>query len=322
MPVLKLSRLRKEVNHNADDGPNLLLIGAPRSGTSFLHQRLAGHREIFAPRIKEPHFHLADRWPLGGPEAAQFVEPLAEFVAGRRRSVWGGLLQDEDVYRRLYAPGRDLPWRLEATPNYFAEGRFMAERLAHRLGPDVRLIVALRDPVERALSHHRLFRSLGWEDRRFDEALELGPDRVADGWAPTWDYLRYSTYADPLREWRDVFGDQVTVLHFADLTRRPDETVSGLLDWLGLGPARAPLLRAPAINATSSDDGPTSAEAEAAVVATGRFDLAEERATVESYRRSESAPTGELSSGSREAAREALDVVGRLAGTVVAKLRR
>ena len=97
MPLLDHLRLQTQVKHNADDGPNLLLIGAPRSGTSFLHQRLAGHPEIFAPRIKEPHFHLADRWPLGGPEADAFRQPIAEFVAGRRRSVWGGLLEDEAV---------------------------------------------------------------------------------------------------------------------------------------------------------------------------------------------------------------------------------
>jgi hypothetical protein len=322
MPVLKLSRFRKEVNHNADDGPNLQLIGAPRCGTSFLHQRLAGHREIFAPRIKEPHFHLADRWSLGGPEAEHFVEPLAEFVAGRRRSVWGGLLEDEDVYHRLYAPGRDVPWRLEATPNYFAEGRFMAERLADRLGPDLRVIIALRDPVERALSHYRLFRTLGWEDRPFDEALRLGPDRVANGWAPTWDYLRYSTYSQPLREWREVVGDHVTVVHFDDLTHRPDEVASELFAGLGLGSARASLLRAPAINATPSDEGPAATDAEAAVVAAGRLDLAEERATVESCRRSEPATTARPLSGSPAASRRSLDVVGRLAGAVATKLRR
>lgn len=285
MPLMQRVRLRKEVNHNAADGPNLLLIGAPRSGTSFLHQRLAGNPEIFAPRIKEPHFHLADRWPLGGPEAEHFTQPIAEFVAGRRRSVWGGLLQDEVVYQQLYAPGRNRAWRIEATPNYFAEGRFMAERLEDRLGPDVRAIVILRDPVERALSHHRLFRRLGWEDRSFDEALRLGPERVQRGWAPTWDYLRYSEYERPLSEWREVFGDRLAVVHFDDLTLRPDEVISELCAWLGLEPARSARFRSPAINGTPSGDGPSSVDADAAVLATGRLDLPAERAALESCRR-------------------------------------
>jgi hypothetical protein len=309
-------RLRTEVNHTADDGPNLLLVGAPRSGTSFLHQRLAGHPEIFAPRIKEPHFHLADRWPLGGPEGVHFTQPLAEFVAGRRRSVWGGLLEDEAVYHRLYAPGRNRAWRIEATPNYFAEGRFMADRLADRLGPDVRIIVALRDPVQRALSHYRLFRSLGWEDRSFDEALSLGPERVQRGWAPTWDYLRYSEYERPLREWREVFADRLTVVHFDELTLQPDEIVSELYSWLGLGPATSPRFRVPAVNGTQSADGPWPDEAEAAVAATGRLDLPGERATLESCRRLERMFLSTSGTSSTIAD------IGRRVGTIVSRIRR
>lgn len=142
--------------------PNLMLIGAPRAGTTWLWTSLARNPEIFAPPIKEPHFHLADRWPLGGPEARAFTRPLAQFRRGFRPEVWGGLMTDPDQYSALYDNAPSARWRLEGTPNYFAEGREMAVRLAERLPPETRIVVTLRDPVARTLSHYRLFRKLGW----------------------------------------------------------------------------------------------------------------------------------------------------------------
>ncbi len=258
--------------------PNLLIVGAPRSGTTFLFSMLGKHPAIFAPAVKEPHFHLADRWPLNGPEGGEFTRPLADYLQGRRRSVWGGLLTEPNDYAALYQDGADAPWRMEATPNYFAEGGWMAQRLKERLGADIRIVIALRDPVERAYSHHRLFQSLGWENLPFADAMAAAPERREKGWAPTWDYPRYSQYAGPLAQWQSVFGDRVKVVSFDDLTWQPRAVIEDIQHWLGLDPCFDP-------NAAQRNGAPPGtakdlADAERAIVANGRLDLAKERAAV------------------------------------------
>jgi len=267
------------------DLPNLLIVGAPRAGTTFLSAAMSSVPGIFVPRVKEPHYHLADRWPLGGPEAETFTRPIAEYLAGRRRKVWGGLITSEAAYRSLYADAGQATWRIEATPNYFAEGGFMARRLADRLGPNLRVIVALRDPVARAVSHYRLFRQLGWEDRLFAEAIALGPERVRNGWAPTWDYLRYSAIVDPLAEWRAVFGSRLHTVTAEAIRYTPHETFAAMGDWLGLPMAGVDL--AAERNASDGGEDTDLAVAERAVAAEGRLNLSAERAALAEVRATE-----------------------------------
>ncbi len=260
--------------------PNLLIVGAPRAGTTWLWSMLSRFDAVYAPRVKEPHFHLADCWSLGGPEREAFTEPLAEFLAGRRKSVWGGLMNSAADYHALYEPGLDAAWRLEATPNYFAEGRWMADRLAERLDPTTRIVVALRDPVARAASHYRLFRHHGWETLAFAQALAAGPQRVKQGWAPTWDYLRYSQIARPLTEWREVFGERLTTVTDTEIGFRPIETLARLGQWLGLSCAPPPPGKPE--NAAPPDPNLLPHEAEAVVAASEGLDLGLERAALAS----------------------------------------
>lgn len=262
-----------------------MIVGAPRSGTTFLWASLAQSGEVFAPPIKEPHFHLADRWPLGGPEAAAFTKPLADYLVGRNKKVWGGLMTNPQDYANLYAPGLAMRWRIEATPNYFAEGRMMAERLAKRLGPDTRVIVTLRDPVERTMSHYRLFCRNGWETLPFEAALAAGPDRCAAGWAPTWDYLRYSLISEPLAAWREVFGDRLMAVTLDAQRFTPHETMNRISNWLGL--ENTGIAPASDQNAAGQHEKVRYEIASAAMLASGRIDLAAERRALAAIRADE-----------------------------------
>ncbi|OEU70784.1 MAG: hypothetical protein BA874_01615 [Desulfuromonadales bacterium C00003068] len=265
--------------------PNLMIVGAPRSGTTFLWASLAQSDDVFAPPVKEPHFHLADRWPLGGPESTAFTKPLAAYLAGRKKKVWGGLMTRPQDYAALYAPGATANWRIEATPNYFAEGHMMAERLSERLGPETRILVTLRDPVERAMSHYRLFCRTGWETLSFEAALAAGPERCATGWAPTWDYLRYSLIAEPLAAWRKVFGDRLQTVTLDAQRYTPFETMERISSWLGL--SNIGIAPKSKHNAAGNHDKVSYDAAKAAMVASGRIDLEVERSALTEIRATE-----------------------------------
>jgi hypothetical protein len=105
--------------------PNLLVIGAGRSGTTSLHAYLDLHPEIKMSELKELRF-------MHHPGALDRLDEYATLFDGR------------------------APVRGESSPIYsvypLAPG--VPERIAQAL-PDVRLIYLVRDPVERAVSHYR-----------------------------------------------------------------------------------------------------------------------------------------------------------------------
>jgi hypothetical protein len=119
---------------------------------------------------------------------------------------------------------------------------------------DAKLIVILRDPVERAFAHYRQAVRTGREPLPFDEALDaeaerIGPalDRVARGLQPrgalqSRSYIYRGLYDEQLRRWQQYYpADQMLVLAFDDLAERPDDFYVRVLRFLGLDvPAAMP----------------------------------------------------------------------------------
>jgi len=134
----------------------------------------------------------------------------------------------------------------EATPDYLFHPQ-AAERAAALL-PDVRIIVLLRDPVERAFSHYRHITHLGIETLSFADAIDaeserLEPDIAAMGEDPSFDprafrnfsYISRGLYADQLERWfewypRDRFLFVMSEAFFTD----PASTYQDVLEFLGL----------------------------------------------------------------------------------------
>src|SRR6185295_9772010 len=136
----------------------------------------------------------------------------------------------------------------EATPYYLLHP-LVPERVARTL-PDIRLIVLLREPVERAYSHYQLMRRERREPLSFPEAIAAEEKRlageveriVAD---PSYrsrkhrnfSYVTRGLYADQLDHWLEHFPrEQLLVLRAEDLLASPAETYAEVLAFLDLQP--------------------------------------------------------------------------------------
>jgi Sulfotransferase family len=119
--------------------PDALILGAPKAGTTALHAALARHPQVYASPVKEPKYYLCgDAPPPGytGPGDAH----------SQREWVWR-----QTDYAALFAPAPPESLRLESTPFYLyvpTARRRIAEEL-----PQARLIVVVRDPIDRAYSN-------------------------------------------------------------------------------------------------------------------------------------------------------------------------
>src|SRR5690349_24956673 len=117
--------------------PDFLVIGAPKAGTTALHAALARHPGLYMSAVKEPKFFLTDGPPptKGGPGDALTY----------REHVWR-----RDRYEALFDAAPAGALRGEATPLYLYD-RAALGRIHAAIG-HVKLIVVIRDPVERAHS--------------------------------------------------------------------------------------------------------------------------------------------------------------------------
>lgn len=221
--------------------PDFLVVGVPKAGTTALHAALATHPGLHLSRVKEPKFFLTD-----GPPPSRGGGPGD--VATYREHVW----RRED-YEKLFDGAAPGVLRGESTPFYLYDRA--AQRRIHTLIPHAKLIVVLRDPVERAHSNWAHLWSAGLEPvGDFVRACAEEDRRVAAGWAPFWHYTRLGKYGDQLDGLFTLFPRrQVFILRYRALLSAPAQALNDICGFLGV--ERGLIAEIPRENVTAQPSG-------------------------------------------------------------------
>lgn len=200
---------------HVNDLPNLVIAGVGKAGTTSLYWYLSQHPEVCVGQEKE----------------------LRYFVAAGK----GGPLPPIEGYARHFAHCGAARFRLEASPQYFHGGRAVAHAIRDTL-PDPRVIVMLRDPVERLWSTYRFMRSrladlpeeLTFEDY-VDRCLEVREraEPLTDANVRTW-AIQGSFYVEHLDPWVETFGRDLRIVFSERLAAAPASVVGDLFGWLGI----------------------------------------------------------------------------------------
>jgi sulfotransferase family protein len=197
--------------------PNLFVVGAPKAGTTSLWLYLDRHPEIWMAPVKEPQF-------------------------------FSGVWYDEDSYLRLFAPGARFKLRGEASPSYLANAG-VAEAIK-RVSPDARIVIMLRDPVERAYSKYSQEANRGVETRPFSIAVEEQIEEPAPDGRPS-AYVGSSFYADAVSRYLQVFPARVHVIVSEEFARDTRSEVRKVFEFLGVDAGLADRLDMTVSNAFS-----------------------------------------------------------------------
>jgi Sulfotransferase family len=157
-----------------------------------------------------------------------------------------GSLPPPESYERYFAHCRGEDYALEATPSYCYGGERVL-RAIHDTLADPRIIIILRDPVDRLVSAYRFQRgreNLGGIES-FDEYVAASEEqhrRTAGVPGPSQGHLKgYSIgfYGRYVPQWLDLFEDRARVVFFEDLQADPRALVAGLCRWLSIDEAPA-----------------------------------------------------------------------------------
>ena len=188
--------------------PTFVIAGAMRSGTTSLTRWLRGHPDVWMSPNKELHY-FDTRWERG---------------------------VSVDEYRRDFAGWSRQHAVGEATPNYLFHPEAM-QRLATVL-PDVKVVLSLRHPVDRAYSQYWARRSREIETRGFAEVIATEPDvpETDDG-----GLLARGRYLEQIqRALQHLDRDQLLVVLFDDLRHQPVETFSEVCAFIDVDAGTVP----------------------------------------------------------------------------------
>lgn len=188
---------------------NLVIPGVAKSGTSSLHSYLDTHPEVCMSSIKEPHhFSIDAKWNKG----ATFHNALFNHCT-KDASIFG-----------------------ESSTTYFIAEAAL-KRISSRLHAP-KIIIVLREPVSRAISHYKWLYALGLENRSLLDAMRSGydfdPNRSIDG--NYMGYLEFSSYIKWVPKWQREFGSEnVLLLDSKDLRHNTTESLDKCTRFLGVG---------------------------------------------------------------------------------------
>src|SRR5438552_5695539 len=205
--------------------PDFIIIGCMRGGTTSLYSYLTEHPNIGTAYMKEVHFfdvYFSKGLPW---YRAQFPSSIQKYYAER-------------VQRQSFITG-------EASPYYLFHPH--APKRIAKILPQVKLVVLLRNPIDRAYSHYYHGLARGHEKlSTFEEAIDCEQERIGKETEELlrnehyvsykhrhFSYLSRGIYVDQLKVWMDLFPrDQFLILNSEDFYAEPAAGLKQVLEFV------------------------------------------------------------------------------------------
>ena len=176
---------------------DFFIAGVGKCGTSSLHRYLGQHPRISVSDPKETNFFM----------------------------------NEAGSYERFFRPS-DASIRGEATPDYFHR-RYVVDRI-REYNPDSKIIIIIRNPVDRAYSNYRYYVMNFKEERTFGNAIR----EDYDNWGGVPDkrnIIRPGMYSEFIPMWADAFSEsRVLVLKYEEFFKDPASEVRAVFRFLGV----------------------------------------------------------------------------------------
>lgn len=217
--------------------PNLFIVGAAKSGTSTLHSILDTHPDIFMSLVKEPHF-FAKEINQGAfhPDfrKVNLFDEETYFSQDILMPLHSAIIQDEKHYLELFRSASTQKYRGEASPSYLFSKSAPQEIANYCKEP--KILIILRDPVERLVSHYQMDIMTGLQkEKNIYEGVMRDFEQKEKGWGISHLYIELSQYKDQVQQYLKIFGpSRVLLLDFALLKAKPEKLFEQIAIFLNI----------------------------------------------------------------------------------------
>jgi len=190
--------------------PDLFIVGAPKAGTTSLHEYLKKIPGIFMSEVKEPCYFC------------KIVIPKDHYVTP---------IRDKKKYLALFQKSKNEEKVGESSVWYLSDPE--ASTLIHQQVPHAKIIILLRDPVERALSHYLMLEGRNlFKSSSFHEQVQKEISQGLDYKTP---HIRLDAgfYYNDIKRFLETFGKkQVMIIIFEEFVVNTKEILKNILEFL------------------------------------------------------------------------------------------
>ena len=196
--------------------PNFIIAGFPKCGTTSLHHYLDEHPEIYMPTQKELHFFTCNI--------------LSKLNKGPKDTIVKKTqINSSEKYLNFYKSVRNEIAIGDASPsyiNYPSQFKKIKEYLN-----DPKVIIILRDPIDRAYSNYLHLKREHRETLTFKESILKEDERKTNKYSDFWYYKFNSTYYDKIIKAKETFSN-VLILTSEELSNNGDATLKNVYKFL------------------------------------------------------------------------------------------
>lgn len=199
--------------------PDFLIVGASKSGTSSIYHYLRQHSEIFLSNVqKEGRFFSQMEGNYSGPGDSRIDATLTKTLR---------------QYKALFKDCTHEKVAGDISPEYLYFHEKAIPLIKTTLGNDVKIIIILRSPVERAYSSYLHFKRDKRETLSFEDALEKEEERKQKNWIWAWQYKNSGLYYEQVKAYIQNF-EQTKVIVFDDFREKPQQVLAEICEFIGV----------------------------------------------------------------------------------------
>lgn len=220
----------------ADKLPNFFIVGAAKSGTTSLYEYLRLHPEVYMAPIKETHHFSTDidNTKFRPNYARALNKDLSKFLdSDMEEGIFHAFVKDWNEYARLFKNVNEQKAVGEVTNSYLYSHEAAKNIIAKF--PDARIMMMLRNPVDRAFSHYLMDLRIGYETEDFMTAVKKDMSRNPKGWGISNLYVEIGMYYDQVKRYIELFpASQRRIYIFDDFVKNPHATMKDIFHFLGV----------------------------------------------------------------------------------------
>ncbi len=231
-----------EINNKESIKPNFFIVGAAKSGTTSLYYYLKQHPEIFMSPIKEPNYFSSDIDPKKFKKKYKTVmdtDLTGYFNQPCLREMHIAFVKNWEDYTKLFRAVRGEKAVGEISNSYLYSKE--AAKNIKSAVPKAKIIMILRNPIERAYSHYLMDLKIGYCDSSFLEELDKDNLLEEKGWGISNLYIELGQYFQQVKRYLEIFSEQdVKIYLFEDFKKDTLWLLKDLFEFLNVDAGFSP----------------------------------------------------------------------------------
>jgi hypothetical protein len=225
--------------------PNFFIVGAPKAGTTSLYYYLGQHPDVYVSPVKEPNY-FAEEIRLGniGAQWQDWAQrenaSLQRYLLGpMREKKFGGIVSNWTDYLKLFQNVDGEKAIGEASVCYLWS-RTAARNIASAT-PNAKIIMVLRNPIDRAFSQYKQAVANGLIRNSFREQVRKSLNNKSDQFELLNPFLDFGLYYEHVKRYTERFpAENLRIYLYEEYKQAPAETLTDIFRFLTVDPQFSP----------------------------------------------------------------------------------